>query len=83
EEEEENLALANSIAAASPVVDPVPSTKETKPFETDESIATLPPAYCTTVRMSIQAQTAIPFPSEAEVDRLLAIPTPPPSPLTP
>nr|GFA72133.1 hypothetical protein [Tanacetum cinerariifolium] len=65
------------------VVDPVPSTKETKPFETDESIATLPPAYRTTVRMSIQAQTAIPFPSEAEVDRLLAIPTPPPSPLTP
>ncbi|GKD00895.1 hypothetical protein Tco_1171169, partial [Tanacetum coccineum] len=42
-----------------------------------------PPAYRTTARMSIRAHTPIPFPSEAEVDRLLAIPTPPPSPLTP
>ncbi|GKF91659.1 hypothetical protein Tco_0275360, partial [Tanacetum coccineum] len=33
--------------------------------------------------MSIQAQPPIPFSSEAEVDRLLAIPTPPLSPLTP
>ncbi|GJS41961.1 hypothetical protein Tco_0567004 [Tanacetum coccineum] len=41
-----------------------------------------PPAYHTTTRMSIRAQTPIPFPSEAEVDRLLAIPTPPSSPLT-
>ncbi|GKD09366.1 hypothetical protein Tco_1189051 [Tanacetum coccineum] len=32
--------------------------------------------------MSIRAQTPIPFPSEAEVDRLLAISTPPPSPFT-
>ncbi|GJS93324.1 hypothetical protein Tco_0800292 [Tanacetum coccineum] len=41
-----------------------------------------PPAYRTTARMSIRAQTPIPFPSEAEVDRLLAISTPPSSPLT-
>ncbi|GKC89535.1 hypothetical protein Tco_1150184 [Tanacetum coccineum] len=41
-----------------------------------------PPAYHTTARMSIRAQTPIPFPSEAEVDRLLAISTPPSSPLT-
>ncbi|GKB35739.1 hypothetical protein Tco_0880681, partial [Tanacetum coccineum] len=34
-------------------------------------------------RMSIRAQAPIPFLSEAEVDRLLAIPTPPPSSLTP
>ncbi|GJT91767.1 hypothetical protein Tco_1080612 [Tanacetum coccineum] len=27
-----------------------------------------PPAYCTTARMSIRAQTPIPFPYEAEVD---------------
>ncbi|GJV87130.1 hypothetical protein Tco_1531068, partial [Tanacetum coccineum] len=40
-----------------------------------------PPAYRTTARMSIRAQTPIPFPSEAEVDRLLAISTPPSSPL--
>ncbi|GJU19743.1 reverse transcriptase domain-containing protein [Tanacetum coccineum] len=41
-----------------------------------------PPVYRTTVGMSIQAQTPIPFSFKAEVDRLLAIPTPPSSPLT-
>nr|GFC90581.1 hypothetical protein [Tanacetum cinerariifolium] len=56
---------------------------ETEPFETDESATTPPPAYCTTARMSIRAQKPISFPSEVEVDRLLTIPTPPPSPLTP
>nr|GFB52543.1 hypothetical protein [Tanacetum cinerariifolium] len=35
DEEDEHLALADS--AALPVIDPVPSAKETKPFETDES----------------------------------------------
>ncbi|GKD60906.1 hypothetical protein Tco_1298415 [Tanacetum coccineum] len=83
EEEEEHLAPAD-FTAASPVVDPVPSVEEIVPFETDESAATPPPpAYRTTARMSIRAQAPIPFLSEAEVDRLLAIPTPPPSPLTP
>ncbi|GJW21532.1 hypothetical protein Tco_0032154 [Tanacetum coccineum] len=84
EEEEEHLASADSTAAASPVVDLVSSAEETEPFKTDESTATPPPppAYCTTTRMSILAQTPIPFLSEAEVDRLLAIPTPPLSPLT-
>nr|GEU94835.1 hypothetical protein [Tanacetum cinerariifolium] len=83
DEEEEHLASTESIAAASLVVDPVPSAEETEPFETNESAMTPPPAYRTITRMSIRAQTHIPFPSEAEVDRLLAIPTPPPSPLTP
>ncbi|GJR23924.1 hypothetical protein Tco_0972451 [Tanacetum coccineum] len=84
EEEDEHLAPADSTATASPVVDLVSSAKETEPFETDESTSdhTPPPAYCTTTRMSIIAQTPIPFLSEAEVDRLLAIPTPPLSPLT-
>ncbi|GJS21828.1 reverse transcriptase domain-containing protein [Tanacetum coccineum] len=54
EEEEEHLAPADSTAAASPIMDPVPSTEEIEPFKTDD-----------------------------EVDRLLTIPTPPPSPLTP
>nr|GEU48617.1 hypothetical protein [Tanacetum cinerariifolium] len=40
------------------------------------------PTYRTTARMSIRTQTPIPFLSKKEVDRLLAIPTPPPSPLT-
>nr|GEV09418.1 hypothetical protein [Tanacetum cinerariifolium] len=42
----------------------------------------LPPAYHTTARMSIRAQTSIPLPSEIKVGRLLAIPPPPPLPLT-
>ncbi|GJY21944.1 hypothetical protein Tco_0394510 [Tanacetum coccineum] len=86
EEEEEHPAPTDSTAVASPVVDPVPSAKKTKPFETDESAVTPPPpppAYRTTARMSIRAQTPIPFLPEAEVDKLLAISTPPPSPLTP
>nr|GFA36345.1 hypothetical protein [Tanacetum cinerariifolium] len=85
DEEEEHLASADFIAAASQVADPVPFAEETEPFETVESVVIPPPltAYRTTTRMSIRAQTPIPFPSEAEVDRLLAIPTPPSSPLTP
>ncbi|GKB99038.1 hypothetical protein Tco_0985175, partial [Tanacetum coccineum] len=84
EEQEEHLAPAES-TAISPTVDPVPSAEETEPFETDESAATPPPpppAYRTTARMSIRSQAPIPFPSGAEVARLLAIPTPPPSALT-
>ncbi|GJR91506.1 hypothetical protein Tco_0215517 [Tanacetum coccineum] len=38
EEEEEHLALADSVVA--PVVDHVPSSEETEPFETDESAPT-------------------------------------------
>nr|GEW22510.1 hypothetical protein [Tanacetum cinerariifolium] len=41
-----------------------------------------PLAYRTTARMSIRARTPITFLSETEVARLLATPTPPPSPLT-
>nr|GEV18878.1 hypothetical protein [Tanacetum cinerariifolium] len=84
EKEEEYLAPADSIAATSLVVDPFPFAEETGPFETDESAATPPPllAYHTTTRISIRSQTPLPFPSKAEVDRLLAILTPPPSPLT-
>ncbi|GKF41050.1 hypothetical protein Tco_0124392 [Tanacetum coccineum] len=84
EEEEGHLAHADSTTVASLVVDPVPSAEETELFETDESTATPPsPAYRTTARMSIRAPAPIPFLSKVEVDRLLAIPTPPPSPLTP
>ncbi|GKE44721.1 hypothetical protein Tco_1472005 [Tanacetum coccineum] len=81
EEEDEHLAPADSVVA--PVVDHVPSSKETEPFETDESTDTppSPPAYRTTARISIQPEAPMPFPSEEEVERLLALPPPPPSPL--
>nr|GEY02524.1 putative reverse transcriptase domain-containing protein [Tanacetum cinerariifolium] len=70
DEEEDHLALANFTAVASLVSNPVPSTEETEPFETDESAATPPPplVYCTTARMSIRAQTPIPIPYEGSQD---------------
>ncbi|GJY82305.1 hypothetical protein Tco_0495681 [Tanacetum coccineum] len=86
DKEEEHLAPADLIVVASLAVDHVPSAKETEPFEIDESAATPPPpppVYRTTSRMSVRSHAPIPFPSEAEVARLLALPTPPSSPLTP
>ncbi|GJU62327.1 hypothetical protein Tco_1244162 [Tanacetum coccineum] len=81
EEEEEHLALANSVVA--PVADHVPSSEEAEPFETDESAATppSPPACHTTARISIQPEAHVLLPPEEEVERLLALPIPPPSPL--
>ncbi|GKA37624.1 hypothetical protein Tco_0724189 [Tanacetum coccineum] len=81
EEEEEHLTLADSVVA--PVVDHVPFSEETKPFETDESVATPPSplAYRTTARISIRPEAPMPFPSEDEAEILLALPPPPPSPL--
>ncbi|GJX01569.1 hypothetical protein Tco_0185482 [Tanacetum coccineum] len=85
EVEEEHQAPADSIAIALPAIDHTPSTKETKSFETDESAATPPPhpAYRVTARISIRDEPPTPFWSDTEVARLLAIPTPPPSPLSP
>ncbi|GKC91379.1 hypothetical protein Tco_1152028 [Tanacetum coccineum] len=81
EEEEEHLAPTDSVVA--PVVDHVPSFEETELFETNESAATPPsPPIChTTARISIRPEAPMPFPSEEEVERLLALPPPPPSPL--
>ncbi|GKB44116.1 hypothetical protein Tco_0889058, partial [Tanacetum coccineum] len=42
-----------------------------------------PPVHRVTARMSIRDQPPTPFWFEAEIDRLLAIPLPPPSPLSP
>ncbi|GJR50306.1 putative reverse transcriptase domain-containing protein [Tanacetum coccineum] len=86
EPEQAPLSLEYPYVVASPVVDPIYSVEETEPFETNKSVASPPPpplAYPTTARMSIRAQAPIPFLFEAEVDRLLAIPTPLPSLLTP
>ncbi|GJY70351.1 hypothetical protein Tco_0474054, partial [Tanacetum coccineum] len=81
EEEEEHLALADSVVT--PVADHVPSFEETELFETDESAATLPspPACHTTARISIRPEAPMLLPLEEEVERLLALLTPPPSPL--
>ncbi|GKD33550.1 hypothetical protein Tco_1249059, partial [Tanacetum coccineum] len=90
DEEEEHPDPADSTAVALPAValpavDQAPSAKETKLFETDESVATPPPhpAYRVTARMSIRDETPISLPSTEEVERLLALPSPPSSPLSP
>nr|GEX11109.1 hypothetical protein [Tanacetum cinerariifolium] len=85
EEEDEYLAPAHSTVVALPAIDHVSSAEETEPFETDESVATPPPhpAYRVTARMSIKPQISISLPSDTEIARLMAIPTPPPSPLSP
>ncbi|GJX10154.1 hypothetical protein Tco_0200013 [Tanacetum coccineum] len=84
DEEEEHPTPADSIAVAFPAVEHAPSAEETELFETDESAATQPPhpAYCITSRMLIRDEPPTPFWSEAEIARLLAIPLPPPSPLS-
>ncbi|GKE71739.1 hypothetical protein Tco_1529811 [Tanacetum coccineum] len=85
EKEEEHLASADSIAVALPAVNHAPSAKETKPFETEKSAATPPPhpAYRVTARMSIRDELPTPFWSEAEMVRLLDMPSPPQLPFSP
>ncbi|GJX91358.1 putative reverse transcriptase domain-containing protein, partial [Tanacetum coccineum] len=85
EEEEEHPTLADSAVIALPAADQAPFAKETESFETDESAATQPPhpAYRVTARISIPAPVPTPVWSDAEVARLLAISTPPSSPLSP
>nr|GEY81698.1 hypothetical protein [Tanacetum cinerariifolium] len=84
EEEEEHPAPADSVVVAPTAADQAPSAKETEPFETDESAATPPPhpAYHTTTRISILAPVPMPSWTDSEVVRLLAISSPPASPLS-
>ncbi|GJX75188.1 hypothetical protein Tco_0313783 [Tanacetum coccineum] len=85
EEEEEHPAPANSTAVALIAVDHAPFAEKTEPFETEESAATPPPhpGYRVTARVSIRDEPPTPLWSDIEVARLLAIPIPPPSPLSP
>ncbi|GJU16851.1 hypothetical protein Tco_1144817 [Tanacetum coccineum] len=75
------MALADFVIA--PIVDHVPSSEETEPFQIDESAATppSPPACHTTARISIRPEAPVLLPPKEEVERLLSLPTPPPSPL--
>nr|GEW25928.1 hypothetical protein [Tanacetum cinerariifolium] len=80
-EEEEHLAPADSPVI--PVIDPVPSAEDTEAFKTDEAAPTpVPSPRRHTARISVRPQTPVPLPYEAEVERLLALPIPPPSSLT-
>nr|GFC19736.1 hypothetical protein [Tanacetum cinerariifolium] len=85
EEEEEHPAPADSVVVAPTTADQAPSVEETESFETDESATTPPPhpAYCMTARISIPAPVPMPTWTDSEVVRLLAISSPPASPLSP
>nr|GFC75763.1 hypothetical protein [Tanacetum cinerariifolium] len=85
EVDEEHQAPADSVVVAPTAADQAPYAEETKPFETDESAATPPqhPAYRTTARISILAPVPMPTWTDSEVVRLLAISSPPASPLSP
>nr|GFA49769.1 hypothetical protein [Tanacetum cinerariifolium] len=85
EEEEEHPAPADSVVVASTAADQAPSAEETEPFETDESAATPPPhpAYRMTARISIPAPVPMQAWTDSEIVRLLAMSSPPASPLSP
>ncbi|GKE74993.1 hypothetical protein Tco_1537034, partial [Tanacetum coccineum] len=82
EEEEEHLAPTNS--SAIPVVDSIPLAGDTEAFKTDKAAPTpVPPPRHHTARMFVRPQTPIPLPLKVGVERLFALPIPPPSPLSP
>nr|GFC13937.1 hypothetical protein [Tanacetum cinerariifolium] len=85
EEEEEHPTSDDSVVVAPTTADQAPSAEEMEPYETDESVATPPPhpAYRTTARISIPAPVPMPAWTDSEVARLLAISSPPASPLSP
>nr|GEX58005.1 hypothetical protein [Tanacetum cinerariifolium] len=76
EEEEEHLAPTDS-AIVIPTVELVTPHEGTKPVIPPPSTDTT----TTRARITVRLQAAISFPLEAEVERLLTMPTPPPSPL--
>nr|GEW34156.1 hypothetical protein [Tanacetum cinerariifolium] len=57
--------------------------EDTKAFETDEAAPTpMPSPRRHTAKMYVRPHTPLPWPSKEEVERLLALPITPPSPLT-
>nr|GEW46579.1 reverse transcriptase domain-containing protein [Tanacetum cinerariifolium] len=75
ENEKEHLALTDSDVVVPELVAPPEGTEPVIPPPSTD-IAT------TRARITVRLQASISLPSEAEVERLLAVPTPPPSPLT-
>ncbi|GKG32724.1 hypothetical protein Tco_0430234, partial [Tanacetum coccineum] len=75
EEEDEHLALADSAVV-------VPTIELVSPLEGTLPVIPPPSTDITTTgaRITVRLQASISFSLEAEVERLLAMPTPPPSP---
>nr|GFB90907.1 hypothetical protein [Tanacetum cinerariifolium] len=81
EEEEEHLALT---VPAPALYSFVSVSEETEPFQEGVTAATPPPfGYRVAARISVQPHILMPFRSESKIERLLAIPTPPLSPVSP
>nr|GFB63193.1 hypothetical protein [Tanacetum cinerariifolium] len=77
---EEHLA---PIVPAPALYSSVSESDETEPFEEGETVATPPPfGYRIAARIYVQPHILMPFRLESEVERLLAIPTPPLSPVS-
>nr|GFB84384.1 hypothetical protein [Tanacetum cinerariifolium] len=84
EEEEEHQALTVPALALHSSISASEDSDQTEPFEEGETAATPPSsAYRITARISVRPHIPMPFPSKSEVERLLAIPTPPLSPVSP
>nr|GEV65619.1 retrotransposable element Tf2 [Tanacetum cinerariifolium] len=84
EEEEEHLAPTVPARALHSSISASEDFDQTKPFEEGETTATPPPsAYRVVARISVRPHIPMPFRSELEVERLLAIPTPSQSPVSP
>nr|GEX09993.1 hypothetical protein [Tanacetum cinerariifolium] len=82
-EEEEEEHLAPTVPAPA-LYSSVSASEETEPFEEGETAATPPPfGYRVAARISVQPHILTPFRSESEIERLLAIPAPPLSPISP
>nr|GEZ83946.1 hypothetical protein [Tanacetum cinerariifolium] len=80
EEEEEHLA---STVPAPALYSSFSESDETEPFKEGETAATPPPfGYRVAARISVQPHILMPFRLESEVEILLAIPTPPLSPVS-
>ncbi|GKB85469.1 reverse transcriptase domain-containing protein [Tanacetum coccineum] len=78
EEEEEHLASADSVVV-------VPTVELISPAKGTEPVIPPPSTDITTTRarITVRLQASISLPPEAEVERLLAMPTPPPISLSP
>nr|GEY52646.1 putative reverse transcriptase domain-containing protein [Tanacetum cinerariifolium] len=83
EEAEEHLASTVPAPALHSSISTFEDSNQTEPFKERETAATpLPSAYCVTARISVRPHIPMSFPSKSEVERLLAITTPPLSPVS-
>nr|GEU69003.1 hypothetical protein [Tanacetum cinerariifolium] len=84
EEEEEHLAPTVPTPALHSSIPTFEDSDETELFEEGKIAATPPPfRYRVATRISVQPHILMQFRSKSEVERLLAIPTPPLSPVSP